>query len=157
MFIVVIGGRAQAKSILTEKYLWRDFRLAHQTMLQEAGQMFTGSLLYTPSFQLRRRIRAGFDLGASMARIGQNPLFVDLEYGVRASFWFTNQVGFEATVGLQNWLGNGGHSPYLGGGVIVRRDRQLFRFFQSVFVNYAYIKSSPRPAHQIRIGLGITP
>ena len=154
MLFAFLGVFAEARPIYSERYLLKDIRIGQQTMLQESGQVFSGVLLYTPSMKLSRRTRLGVDLGVSATRFGSNPLFPVLEYGLHGYYFFLSWLAFDASVGLENWLSNGGHLPYAGAGFTFRLDNKVLRFFQQFFANVAYVNLTPRPIYQIRIGVG---
>jgi len=132
-----------------------DFRLSQISVFQKGGgNTFSGHLAWAPYFYFSPVIGAGLEIGGSYFKSSTDATgfpIVDLE----ASFgWFGGKIGTEVRAGVQMWGNYGGTKPVVGGTLNYLFSRS--GIIDRLFVAYSYFLSATDPAHQLRVGLGVS-
>lgn len=132
-----------------------DFRLSQISVFQKGGgSTFSGHLAWAPYFYFSPHLGAGAELGMSYFKSSTDatnfPIF-DVEASVG---WFGGTIGLEARAGAQAWGNYGGTKPVVGGTLNYLFSRT--GVIDRLFLAYSYFLSQTDPAHQVRVGLGVS-
>lgn len=138
---------------------WRylDFRLASLGALQRSGgTSIAAAITWNPSYRLNSVFSLEAGLGGYTLRKEGSGILVALEYGLLLNIDTGRDWRFHLGSGLHTWIGYGGTSLAVSGGIAhpLSIQRSILRHVDRVYVDYSVLLASEL-THLLRVGIGI--